>query len=330
MDRRVIPLPQSEEAAVIEVMEEESAAFLARDYDRWARCWVQDARTTDISSTFDRGVIVQKGWEAVGRAMRQLMNDNPEPATTPATHLDYDITVQGDMAWATYRTLCDESANQMPAQAEIYETRILERRPDGWKIVYSSVLRIRDPDHLPTVQVDFRGKVLWASDQTLAALKAHDALTISAGRLRAVRPAWDKVLQDRIAQVGRMIHLFAAGYNGPDDSDRAHYPTVLGESDEGEVIVCTVHVRNGAVAVTFDTGERDAERIATAAEIYGLSEAQHRLARRIVAGDSLGQAAEALGISINTARTHLSRIYDKTGVNAQAALVRVLLSVGAG
>ena len=33
-------------------------------------------------------------------------------------------------------------------------------------------------------------------------------------------------------------------------------------------------------------------------------------------------------ISTNTARTHLSRIYDKTCVNSQPALVRLLLSVG--
>ena len=33
-----------------------------------------------------------------------------------------------------------------------------------------------------------------------------------------------------------------------------------------------------------------------------------------------------MGITSNTARTHLQRIFDKTGVHNQSALVRVLLS----
>jgi DNA-binding CsgD family transcriptional regulator len=36
-----------------------------------------------------------------------------------------------------------------------------------------------------------------------------------------------------------------------------------------------------------------------------------------------------LGITANTARTHLDRIFDKTGVRTQPALVRALLSVAA-
>lgn len=41
---------------------------------------------------------------------------------------------------------------------------------------------------------------------------------------------------------------------------------------------------------------------------------------------SAAVAAERLEISINTARTHLQRAFDKTGVHSQPALVRRLLS----
>ncbi len=70
------------------------------------------------------------------------------------------------------------------------------------------------------------------------------------------------------------------------------------------------------------------ERLGVAKAIYGLSGGQMSLARRIVNGDGLTAAAHALGISVNTARTHLSRIHVKMGVNSQTALVRALLSVG--
>ncbi|MCB9945299.1 MAG: helix-turn-helix transcriptional regulator [Geminicoccaceae bacterium] len=42
---------------------------------------------------------------------------------------------------------------------------------------------------------------------------------------------------------------------------------------------------------------------------------------RIVLGDDIGQAAENLGIARTTAKTHLARMFDKTGTNRQSALV---------
>jgi DNA-binding CsgD family transcriptional regulator len=33
------------------------------------------------------------------------------------------------------------------------------------------------------------------------------------------------------------------------------------------------------------------------------------------------------GVTLNTARTHLRRLFDKTGVRTQAALVRALLAI---
>jgi DNA-binding CsgD family transcriptional regulator len=59
---------------------------------------------------------------------------------------------------------------------------------------------------------------------------------------------------------------------------------------------------------------------------YGLTEAEARFAEEILKGDGKRAAAERCGISYSTARTHLSRIFDKTGVHRQAALVRLLKS----
>jgi len=50
-----------------------------------------------------------------------------------------------------------------------------------------------------------------------------------------------------------------------------------------------------------------------------------RLDRRRAAGVSLTDAAEALGIARNTARTHPRRIFNKTGACRQAQLIRRLL-----
>lgn len=52
-------------------------------------------------------------------------------------------------------------------------------------------------------------------------------------------------------------------------------------------------------------------------------------ARRPEWGPALKDAfARHLGVAPATARTHLSSVFEKTGVNSQSALVRILLSIG--
>jgi DNA-binding CsgD family transcriptional regulator len=45
-----------------------------------------------------------------------------------------------------------------------------------------------------------------------------------------------------------------------------------------------------------------------------------RVALMIADGQTPNEAALALGISVNTLRTHLARIFEKTGVNGQREL----------
>jgi DNA-binding CsgD family transcriptional regulator len=61
-------------------------------------------------------------------------------------------------------------------------------------------------------------------------------------------------------------------------------------------------------------------------EDYSLTAAEARFAIEIIAGDGIQAAADRLSISKATARTHLSRIFHKTGTRRQAELVRMLIS----
>lgn len=62
-------------------------------------------------------------------------------------------------------------------------------------------------------------------------------------------------------------------------------------------------------------------------ELFGFTQAEARLAIRLASGDSLAEAAENLGVSLNTVRTHLQRAVAKAGVNRQAELVALVLSL---
>ena len=106
------------------------------------------------------------------------------------------------------------------------------------------------------------------------------------------------------------------------------FPILLGEDERGELRYCMVMVKDGEVFVALDSRPHRPPS-PQLANVVGLSQNQLRLAREIVGGLALPAAAEKLGISPNTARTHLNRIFEKTGVSNQAALVRCLLTVGA-
>jgi DNA-binding CsgD family transcriptional regulator len=62
-------------------------------------------------------------------------------------------------------------------------------------------------------------------------------------------------------------------------------------------------------------------------EIYGLTPAEARLAALLAEGKHLKAAAAQLGITFETARTHLKRIFSKTTAASQADLVRLLLNL---
>jgi DNA-binding CsgD family transcriptional regulator len=56
--------------------------------------------------------------------------------------------------------------------------------------------------------------------------------------------------------------------------------------------------------------------------------AEGRLAERLAAGEPLAAAARSLGISATTAKSHLARLFEKTGTSRQADLVQLLVSLG--
>lgn len=60
-------------------------------------------------------------------------------------------------------------------------------------------------------------------------------------------------------------------------------------------------------------------------QLFQLTYAEARIASLIVNGNHIGQIAETLAISLNTVRTHLRHIFEKTNVERQADLIHLLL-----
>lgn len=84
-----------------------------------------------------------------------------------------------------------------------------------------------------------------------------------------------------------------------------------------------------AIAFLSDPAEPGLMRESLLVEVYRLTPAEARLAAELLSGDSLALIAQRLGISHETARSHLGSIFEKTGTHRQAQLVRLLASLQA-
>ena len=78
-----------------------------------------------------------------------------------------------------------------------------------------------------------------------------------------------------------------------------------------------------AVLVLRDTAAAGEVDPAYLASVFGLTLTEARLTRALCTGHSLDEAAQTLSIARETARTHLKRVYAKTGVRRQVDLVRL-------
>jgi DNA-binding CsgD family transcriptional regulator len=84
--------------------------------------------------------------------------------------------------------------------------------------------------------------------------------------------------------------------------------------------------RAAAVAIYIRRSDQRGDMSVDAVrEVFGLTRTEGVLALHMAEGASLDEAAAALEIRRNTARTHLRSIFAKTGVRRQPELVRVLL-----
>ena len=157
-------------------------------------------------------------------------------------------------------------------------------------------------------------------------LSKRDGLSIEHGELRAAYPADSRRLRQMLSEADR-----AARGASLQPRQSLRLPRPSGQAD----FVARVLPVAPVVASSFGAGElatialfiHDPEKGSQAveeviAEGFGLSHAEAAVAARIWEGDSVGEAASTLGLSPNTVKTHVKAVFEKAGVDRQAALVR--------
>ena len=178
--------------------------------------------------------------------------------------------------------------------------------------------------------VDKAARVVFADADAEALLAAGDDIRVVGGILRLAQPRADALLRATINACTAGWPLSAAG----------RHVRFARSASGSPLLVKVVPYRGGiakavaaaasypapvAMLILHDPDKERAARVATFRERYGLTPAEATLAVEMLRGDGRAAAAERCGISINTARTHLIRVFEKTGVSRQAELIRLLL-----
>lgn len=189
-------------------------------------------------------------------------------------------------------------------------------------------------DRLPEAifLVDRNGLVLSCNSAARAIARRDDGLALIDDRLCLAQPAENATLRALIAEA------VGAPSGGPPHPDQpvGGVATMSVSRPSGSqplpIVVTPIHCRgsveggrSAAAAVITKDAEHGVSVLAPDLAIaFNLTPGEARLAALIADGLGLQDSAAALGITRNTARTHMKRIYAKVGVHSQADLVRVL------
>lgn len=177
--------------------------------------------------------------------------------------------------------------------------------------------------------LDARGRVRSANRAAEELLAKADGLTTRHGVLSATRPADARQLAAHVADAVALATVRAR------TSARSNDPSLVVRRERGAPLVValfplferSVGVVGGRVLAVIHDPDRivmlDPELVA---RLYGLTATEAELAVALVAGRSLTNFAAERGCSEQTARTHLKRVFAKTGFTRQPDLVRALLT----
>jgi DNA-binding CsgD family transcriptional regulator len=316
------PMSDPVAAAIVAALKAETAAWQRRDLVALAAHWVQGPETRLMTTFAGFGTVIVEGWDAIHARYRSLVEHAPEPQSqlTEPTWANLNIVVSEKMAWASYDLVAIQDDDLLPEGVQ-HELKIFQLVEGAWRIgCLVSVQRATDRASRPLVEVGPNASVLWMNQAARDRIGSHPGLLVGGGRLRTRR-------RDRRPGLDAALAWAFEAVSGPPERVAGQARAVLlGEAEAETPTVAWVVIEDGRVLVSFDDCAMLTRRVHFAAELHGLSPAQARLARHLVDGEGLSEIAATFGVSVNTLRTQLQRIFDKTGVRNRTALTRILLS----
>jgi DNA-binding CsgD family transcriptional regulator/PAS domain-containing protein len=167
-----------------------------------------------------------------------------------------------------------------------------------------------------------RKRIMYANDAARRMFSVDGPVSGADGSLKARDSAADRQLTEAIARAQRDERMIGASGIGVPLRNR------IGEPAIAHVLPLThgnlrTRLMPQATAAVFITKAEEPPMVdvdAVAAS-FSLTPAESRTLQHLVGGATVMETADALGISVNTTKTHLARIFSKTGASRQADLI---------
>jgi DNA-binding CsgD family transcriptional regulator len=173
------------------------------------------------------------------------------------------------------------------------------------------------------------GRITFMNHEAERLTAANDGLSVEAGELRAARAEETDRLRVLLADAGATTNGQGIGAGGAlalsRPSGRRSLMVLVSPLSKRPAFVFGAELAASMVIVT-DPEQPSLPDEEMIRELLDLTPAEARLARALVQGLDLQQAAARLRIGIGTARTRLKVIFEKTDTHGQADLVRLLLT----
>lgn len=196
-----------------------------------------------------------------------------------------------------------------------------------------AMLDVLDRVPLAVFLVDRDGTPLVLNRLAEKLLRRNDGVGLALGRLRAAARADDDRVKRLIAEAAATTAgdgEDAGGYVAVSRPSGGH-PLVLFVSPLARTLTRKIGERTGVAAIVAkDPDSRPATAAHQFGDAYHLTPAEVRLVALILGGCRLLEATRQLGISKNTARSHMKHIYGKTDTKSQADLIRLYASTISG
>jgi DNA-binding CsgD family transcriptional regulator len=181
---------------------------------------------------------------------------------------------------------------------------------------------------VPVLLVDADMALTHSNAAAAAMLAEGKLLRMVRGHVSATLPASQRALADMVAQACREASSMRRGAVG------------LASSDDPDAVAAVYALPLSAGTVRRDIGGRGAvalfvaspqgpiNRVShVAAQLFDLTSAEGRVLSAVADGQSSQEIAAQLGIAPSTVKTHMLRLFDKTGTHRQADLVALSRSL---
>ena len=195
-----------------------------------------------------------------------------------------------------------------------------------------TALEVLDQLGIGVLIADARARVTYENGIAEAILRKGDGLGVDATgprRLRAANAGQTSILHGLIGQAADGAAVFPGR-----DKRNGGGPLRLDRSKGGPLVVSVLPAQAGAAwnvspgraaLVLIRTSEAAARSTAVDLRaLYGLTAKEAAAAEAVAQGLGVKGAAESLGIMPSTLRTHLLRVFEKTGTSRQAELVTLV------